>query len=157
MKRFIITLLLTVALFINSCHKANEVLESKSKFQIVESISKRKLPIVSLDIDGQRYDFLIATMATTSLIDSAAAVNRKLHITVSETPREIITFSDITKDSTQVMLMNQRFYLHNIGKMIKNVQFRSGIKIDGIIGNDIMSNKGCTIDFKNQIISNLNN
>jgi hypothetical protein len=121
-----------------------------------ESITKNHLPIVHVDVDGQRYDFLIASGATISLIDSATCVKRKLDIEDNSQVEKIITLGGVFNKSEHVKLMNENFYVHDIHKLVEEVKDYTGVQVDGIIGYDILEHNKSTIDFQKEIISNLN-
>lgn len=108
-----------------------------------------------MDVDGQRFDFLIASGATISLMDSTACVNRKLNIQDAKHTEKIITFGGVFKKSRYVDLMNQSFYVHDIHKLVKEVKEYTGITVDGIIGYDILEDNKSTIDFEKQVIYNI--
>ncbi len=156
MRRLIISLILTLTLLISCLNKKSNQPETINLTRF-ETLTKNQLPIIDVEINGERYDFLIASGATISLVDSSVCANRKLTIVDADHTEKIITLGGVFTKSKHVNLMNQTFYVHDIHKLVSEVKDYTGVKVDGIIGYDILQNNKSTIDFEKQIISNIKN
>lgn len=150
MRNLVLSFLMCLGLLLNSCHDSSNL--SQTKFRLVESISNHKLPIVTIDVNGKRLDFLVDTDAELSLMDSTACAIRKFEIVELKQSKELITFSQTFKKNKVVVVMEEDFYVHNLQSLVKDVEHHSCIKIDGIIGRDILLNTKSKINIPEQLI-----
>ena len=155
MRRLALILILFLASFF-VCNTTAIPRDKEVKFKLVRTIAETKLPIVTLDINGKDFTFLVASGVSLCLIDSSACERLNLKIVDSKIPGQIVTFGGMSIKRKEVKLLNYPFYVQDMSNMVKGLEYHTGVRIDGLIGCNMLADEGAIINFQRELIYNDN-
>lgn len=140
-------MLLLMVITLNSCNKLQR---EETRLQHIEIINEGRIPIMKIDIKGERYTFLLDSGSPESIIHCTVITKRQLKVQTEENLKS--TLYDIYKKD-YVELINTRFYIHDIGKTKEKILYHTGEEVDGVIGADALYKNKSVIDFDKEIIT----
>lgn len=127
----------------------------KDGIEIVNITARNNVPIIRVYVDSQEYLFLLDAQSPVSFIDSAVVVKKKLKVEKVEPHELMLVTGDKNNRTNAIYIMDNKFYVHNFKRTKQNVQWHTGLSIDGIIGNDMIYNNRATINIKRIILDKI--
>lgn len=121
-----------------------------------------KKPIVQANINGKKGFFLVDTGSDISIINTTDLKKYKLEVTKTYgDQRRAIGFNgekeSVLKIKNAEVVFGDRydhteFYSLNISELIKTIEAKTNIKINGIMGTDLLTKYNCVIDYNQRQI-----
>ena len=125
--------------------------------------SLRSKPIIQAEINGKKGYFLVDTGSDISIINSTQLKRYRLQQTkIYDTRKKVIGFNGNTSQIMKVKNANmvftgnfdhQNFYSINLDNLANSMEVKTALRIDGIIGADVLLKYNCIIDYNNRNIT----
>lgn len=139
-------------------HKYMSFVNKKDTISFKETMDLTGLPVITLNIDNNKLNFVLDTGSSTTVIDSNILENMKLS-------HDIISSSNLSgiegkyeKVSKAVLYANYRGTEYSFPVLIKdmsipfkNLKDKSGVTVAGLLGSDFFKYYKYVIDFNNLI------
>ena len=143
-------------LFITTCSvTCTDFRTVRDRIEIVNITARESIPIIRVSVGGEEYVFLVDSQSPVSFIDSAVVKNKNLKVEEIKPHQLMLVTGDKNNRTRAVIIMDNRFYVHNFKKTKKSVEWHTGLSIDGIIGNDMLYNNRATLDLQKVILDKL--
>lgn len=127
----------------------------KDRIEIVNITAKENIPIIKVNVLGQDYVFLIDSQSPVSFIDSAVVVRNGLQVKQIKPSDQRLVTGDVNNRTKSTVIMGNIFYVHNFKTTKANIEWHTGLSIDGIIGNDMLYNNRATINVRQIILDKI--
>lgn len=146
-----------ILIFILSCFLACNK-EYKQGEQSLTRVSNLRL--VSVEINGHKSNLILDSGAGTTILDTDFARSKDIHIFKVDSEFAGIggTSNAYSTERFKMVLLGDTFNYSSKALNLSEVRYKfreSGYNIHGILGGDILSSKGCIIDYNiNTLICN---
>lgn len=141
--------LLTMLIIFSGCERLHR---EETRLQHIEIINEGRIPIMKIDIHGVRYTFLLDSGSPESIIDESIVKKNDLKLEPEEDLKHTMYGF---KKKEYVLLINTRFYVHDLKQTRDKIFYHTNEKIDGVIGADALYKNKSIVDFDKEIISHL--
>lgn len=139
----------------------NLIFNTKGEFiNIKSSVETIKLPILTSEIEGKTYNFLVDSGANVNII-SKEAIDMIQDKIILEKTEKIITIEAKSKEDRNVCsisfsvkgnIFSDKFIISDRFVSLDSIERNYGIKIDGILGSNFLYENKWIIDYNNLVV-----
>lgn len=149
---FIVVVLFTWVILLSCTGKHSDI-----SFKHFYTLSE--LPIITLQNNGKKLNFIIDTGANQSVINERDLHNyvykevydKQYLLGIDGIKRKVTTLVDmeLTRDK---QVFKERFQVHDLSASLDAIGNAYGVEVNGIIGTAFLKNHKCILDFKDLVI-----